>query len=662
MQVPQAGAVQVNRLSVQGKVLASVSQLFTGKIGVADAMASAVEGVGPVQVQSIAAEATVPADVQQAGQVRATVASVACNRVPGLSSPLRLDSVTFEMDGPLLPAEGTRLAMKADVRDSAASLAAARVELKQLQGTQEISLDLSGVDMRRALALVGSTQEMPEWVGTSGDRSLAARLRTGSGGMSFSLQASLDPVTAQAQGTRAVDGTLTLSKADLRARLPAEVVKQLLVTADPGLPVQSCQPLQLSATVRSCTLPGDGGGGVRLVGAGADIDAALGLEPWSIQLKETPPLSFGAAQVSLVSRGGQDLSFQLRGSLAAGQEKPAPLEVELKAPQVQGPDGKPRLDPERLAVKAVMQDFPTALVDRASSMDGYLVDMLGPVFTVDLSGRTGGGAQDFLQASLKSPTLTIQAPRVRFSQSTLTITPEAPVSASLQPDDRFRSRVLRPINPFFADLKTTQGRPIQATVQSLRMPVPVDTRTLDTAFRVEVGEVELEKSDQFLALMDIAIASKSRTVPGLVSPLVGSVTAGVLTYKDFKVQVGRLGTSSWQQTLLSDARIDLGRSPPVAEPITIRYPAGSVANLLSGVPGARGLLGKLNDALGSGGQKVGDAVQVAIDFTGPLDGSKLKETVRPEFDLPKGMGGDLLKGAEKQLGDAIGNLFGGGKK
>ncbi|MFM7806637.1 MAG: hypothetical protein ACKPEA_01745, partial [Planctomycetota bacterium] len=222
-------------------------------------------------------------------------------------------------------------------------------------------------------------------------------------------------------------------------------------------------------------------------------------------------------------------------------------------------------------------------------------------------------------------------------------------------------RVLRPINPFFADLKTTEGRAIKATVQSLRLPVPVDTRSLDTTFSVEVGEVEMEKSDQFLALMDLAIASKGRTVPGLVSPLVGSVTAGVLTYRDFKVQVGRLGKSAWQQTLLNDARIDLGRAPPMAEPITIRYPAASVANLLSGIPGARGLLGKLNDALGSNGQKVGEIAQVAIDFTGPLDGTPLKETVRPEFDLPKGMGGNILKGAEKQIGDALDGLFGGKK-
>jgi hypothetical protein len=661
-QVPQAGSVQASGLSVRGKVLASVSQLFTGTVSLADAMASAVDGVGPVQVKSVAAEATVPIDLAQAGQVHATVASVTCSRVQGLSAPVRADAITLTMDGPLVPAEGTSLSLDADLRDAAAVLARAKVQLRQQQGTQEIGLDLTQVDMRRALALMGNAKDMPDWVGTSGDRSLAARLRTGSGGMAFSVQASLDPIVLQAQGTRAVDGAVTLTKGSLQARLPAEVVKQLLATADPGLQVQSCQPMQGAVTVRSCTLPGDGQGGVRLVGKGADLDVTARLEPWALQLVDTPALAFGGADLAVVSRGGEQLRVDLKGSLAAGQSKSAPLEVQVTAAQGVGPDGAIRLDPDSLGLLISMQDFPTALVDRASGMDGYLLDMLGPVFSVNLSGRTGAGPEDVLQASLRSPTLSVKAPRVRFAQSTLSITPDAPVVASLQPDDRFRQRVMRPINPFFADLRTIEGRPIMATVQSLRMPVPVDTRSLDTAFTVEVGEVEMEKSDQFLALMDLAIASKGRTVPGLVSPLAGSVTAGVLTYRDFKVQVGRLGKSGWQQTLLSDARINLGSTPPMAEPITIRYPAGSVANLLSGIPGARGLLGKLNDALGSNGEKVGEMAQVAIDFTGPLDGGKLKETVRPEFDLPRGMGGNILKGAEKQIGDALDGLFGGGKK
>ncbi|NBX25677.1 MAG: hypothetical protein EBQ99_06455 [Planctomycetes bacterium] len=665
VQVPQAGAVQANGISVQGKVMASPSQLFSGNASLVEAMASAVDGVGPVQVKTLSIEATVPQDMKQSGHVGATVGLVGCPRVPGLSSGIQVQSIIAAVDGPLLPAAGTTLSLQAEARDASAPLARLKAGLSQQQDTQEISLDLTQVDMRRVLALMGSVQEMPDWVGTSGDRSLAARVRSGPGGMAFSVQAALDPITMQAQGTRGIDGAVAISTGELKARLPAEVVKSLLTSADPGLAIQSCQPLQVAMTVRGCTLPGDGQGGVRVVGKGADLDVTARLEPWTLQLVDTPSLAFGGADLALVSRGGEQLRLDLKGSLAAGQSRSAPLEVQVTAAQGMGPDGRVRLDPDRLALLISMRDFPTGLVDRASGMDGYLIDMLGPVFSVNLSGRTGSGPEDFLQAGLSSPTLSVKAPRVRFASGTVSITPDAPVVASLQPDDRFRQRVLRPINPFFADLRTTDGRPIMATVQSLRMPVPVDTRSLDTTFSVEVGEVEMEKSDQFLALMDLAIASKGRTVPGLVSPLAGSVTAGVLTYRDFKVQVGRLGKSGWQQTLLSDARINLGSAPPMAEPITIRYPAASVANLLSGIPGARGLLGKLNDALGSNGEKVGEIAQVAIDFTGPLDGGKLKETVRPEFEVPKGLGEEIRKGAEKAVGDAlggIGDLFGGGKK
>jgi hypothetical protein len=102
----------------------------------------------------------------------------------------------------------------------------------------------------------------------------------------------------------------------------------------------------------------------------------------------------------------------------------------------------------------------------------------------------------------------------------------------------------------------------------------------------------------------------------------------------------------------------------VAEPITIRYPASSVTNVLAKIPGMQGVLTKLNKWLGGANDSVQQAVQVKVSFSGPLDGSELKMKVSPELDVPPGVG-DALKGIgegiQQGIGNALGDLFGGKK-
>jgi hypothetical protein len=153
--------------------------------------------------------------------------------------------------------------------------------------------------------------------------------------------------------------------------------------------------------------------------------------------------------------------------------------------------------------------------------------------------------------------------------------------------------------------------------------------------------------------MNLATVKDNKsTIPGLVSPLNGEINKGILTYKDFTIQVVKVG-NSWQQTIFSEAEINLASHPPFANFIRVRYPLEGVTNAMAGT----GLLGKsfgdINAILGSTTAQMRQSVQVKVTFSGPLQGKELQMKVEPNLDLPKGE--DLLKG----LGSIAEGILGG---
>jgi hypothetical protein len=153
--------------------------------------------------------------------------------------------------------------------------------------------------------------------------------------------------------------------------------------------------------------------------------------------------------------------------------------------------------------------------------------------------------------------------------------------------------------------------------------------------------------------MNLATVKDNKsTIPGLLSPLNGEINKGILTYKDFTIQVSKVG-NSWQQTIFSEADINLASHPPFANFIRVRYPLEGVTNAMAG----NGLLGKsfgnINNILGSTTAQMRQSVQVKVTFSGPLEGDQLQMKVEPNLDLPKGE--DLLKG----LGGIAEGILGG---
>jgi len=652
--VESAGAVQLQTLSVQAKVPLDFTSAATLQVTVASVSARNVPSVGAVQLQTLAVQANAPLTLAGDATVQATIASIDCPKVPGFSSAIGARGVKASLQGPLTFGAGTNASFSATLHDATAAIASVQATYAPEDKGWKSSVQSSDVDMRRVLSLVGQAADLPEWIGNGANRSLSAVIAGGPGGISFGVNAALDPISMQVQGSRATSGSITISKGVLKAKLPASVVLALVNDANKAVQAVSCDPLQISATLNACTLIADASGALDPCAVGSDVNLTARLEPWKIQPKGAPILAFGANDLAITMKAGIGASATLAGSLAAEGMPASPLKVSLQTAHVIDQQRHLAFGTGSVSAAITVTGFPTAMADRLAGMNGYLLDMLGPVFTVNITGKSGKNAEDFFKGTFTSPMLTVHIPRVRLSDGVVSVAPDAPITASLRPDDNFRRRILRPVNPLLADIRTLNDRPIEATVSAARITIPMDMKELDASFSVNVGEVEMEKSSQFIGLLDIASQSQSKTIPGLVSPLNGSIAQGILTYRDFKVQVGKLGPNAWQQTLFSDARINLVAVPAVADPITIRYPLSSIANFLGGIAPMRSVLSTINKALGSANGSIQQAVQVKVQFTGPLDGSPLKIAVSPEVDLPKGMGGNI----QNNIGKALGDLFG----
>ena len=299
-----------------------------------------------------------------------------------------------------------------------------------------------------------------------------------------------------------------------------------------------------------------------------------------------------------------------------------------------------------------ISEFPSSLIDAITEGDGFIQNLAGPVFSIQLAGQTGFEASDRFKGHIESPTLTLDIPAVRIVDSQIIVVPTEAITFQLRPDQNMRENILRPINPILGDIEF-KNKAINTTVTIVRAPLPFDMAKTDARFTIDVGEVELEKSGQLISLMNLAnVKDNKSTIPGLVSPLNGEINKGILTYKDFTIQVVKVG-NSWQQTIFSEAEINLASHPPFANFIRVRYPLAGVTNAMAGT----GLLGKsfgdINAILGSIPAQTFQTVQVKVTFFGPLQGKQLQMKVEPNLDFPKGE--DFIKG----LGSIAEGILGG---
>ena len=323
------------------------------------------------------------------------------------------------------------------------------------------------------------------------------------------------------------------------------------------------------------------------------------------------------------------------------------------------PDGS--LASAAMAVRAQAQAkaIPLGWVDALGATDGIVTRACGERAdaTIDVNSPAPGAM--VLSVTLDTTYLDARVPRITVADGVAQVDPDRPIDLTLVLNDTIRRELLEPVNPILSDIK--DAPPVKIALSRVRWPMDGNLARLDADARVEVGDVTVVKSNQLLGVLQKFKSSVDPAVPANVGPLVATVRAGQLTYKDFIIGVDRMGTQ-WQLVLNFSGDIDLARDPAWARAITARYPASSIVRTVAGVAGGISspvdeTIADISNALNMLPMDLGNLLAVEITFSGPLgpvNGKQvpLETSVHPVIGRI-----DPIKGAGQVI-DALDGLFG----
>ncbi len=399
--------------------------------------------------------------------------------------------------------------------------------------------------------------------------------------------------------------------------------------------------------------------------AAASIDATLGVMALAVKVKDQPLIDLGATGVTIKSPA---LGRSIDATLATGSPKAGSIEITAHGEGQVNATGAFAAAAGAWTATARASRVQTALVDSVLGEGGRLAEALGPTLDLSLHATPaqlpGGTAGTHVAATLKTSTLDLSIPRAVIGSGALSISADAPLALTFTINDALKGRLLEPINPVLADIRSAP--PIKVQVTRLSYPLDGNLSKLDADARIEVGDVQVVRSNQVLGVLALAQESKETTIPARIDPLAIMVRHGRLTYSDFVVKAGKFG-DLWQHVLKLSGDIDLTKTPPYANAITCRYPLSSLGRTMGA---ASGPFSTTAQALSAQIRNLpidpGDLVQVDVTLSGPLgevDGqaSALESQVKLTFD-PSAIDAKQVEKGIKDLGKTVNDfkkLFGG---
>lgn len=672
------GTASLQNAVLRGNVALTGPQIFKGNFTTNALVANGLpSGAGNAAIRDLSIQASIDRDFNSPkSSLTCTLASLTMTHAMGLTEAIVAQNMRSSFTGPLAFNGPVAATLYSDLLDASGLAAKVSGEF-QMQNADKWngSITANEVAVQRIARFAGMG-DVPEWTtnGAMNAGKFKATVGAQSGATTFALDADLGRVKANINGSRAANGSIVLTKSSASASIPGDAARIFLDRGPQKSPVRNLTDIKVALDIASVVIPSVNGE-LNPLAAGAVVATNARVEPFQVVFatdilssstnkQAAPPrnqqaapekvatLNFAATDISLQTSGAESALLNLTGALAADGQPTKPMSVKVKALNLTGPNGKMNIPTMKLVAGINISEFPSSLIDAISEGDGFIQNLAGPVFSIQLAGQTGFEASDRFKGHIESPTLTLDIPAVRIVDSQIIVVPSEAITFQLRPDDNMREHVLRPINPILGDIEF-KNKAVNTTVTMVRAPLPFDMAKTDARFTIDVGEVELEKSGQLISIMNLATVKDNKsTIPGLLSPLNGEINKGILTYKDFTIQVSKVG-NSWQQTIFSEADINLASHPPFANFIRVRYPLEGVTNAMAG----NGLLGKsfgnINNILGSTTAQMRQSVQVKVTFSGPLEGDQLQMKVEPNLDLPKGE--DLLKG----LGGIAEGILGG---
>jgi hypothetical protein len=386
----------------------------------------------------------------------------------------------------------------------------------------------------------------------------------------------------------------------------------------------------------------------------ASIHVTSELERIRLVPKGKPAVAVGPVRISVKSaRLADRITIEATGAAAMADEAgnaamrtTGDVNASLAAVGLVGVDGSLTPETAQLIGAVRINGFPTVIADTFAGAKGDLVGAIGPAVTMELDARSSAdaGARDAAGApaarvteitvNLSSSMVQMQIPRVVLSGGVLSIGPSQPAQGSIAISPALKDWVLEQINPVFSDI--VSAPPIKWRVSSIQFPLDLDMSRLNGALAVEVGDVRLKRSNQFIGSLIMSEGSPDGSVPALIEPLRIEIAAGRLTYRDFRLSIGRFA-NDWQNKLNMSGDIDLTRKPPYVNRISFEVPFQSIARTAASFKQIAGAAEQLTKAIQGLPIDPGTLLLVDVTFSGPLAGpdgtpAKLTEDYSVRFD------------------------------
>jgi len=541
--------------------------------------------------------------------------------------------------------KGTAQLLQSSTTAKAADLA---IDLRMEQSGDRLApvgqLTFTSINTPILEAVLGrDPRSLSAWTGDSG--TLALDLRPPSGGATYLV--TIRPDTEQLEGSfdAAInDETIRISGRADRMVLAQDVVTDFLTADRPAEgerdappPVRVGGDVPLRLMVKDITVP-------RAMTRGEafdpsmvalDVDVTGGplvfVDPDDVETK-IPSIE---VRLHASAFGTEGVLYAVRGTRGEANAAPV-IDLNGRLTNLLGDDSTLQLKRATANLEAAVNGIPTMFIDRIIGLDGVLAAAVGATINATIKAEDFSRTSGSLEADVTSPTSSLVA-SVSGEDQALRVVEDRPIRATLELTPALRERILRPIQPLLADVRSTE-QPLTLTASNAVFPLDGDLRRLNADLELTIGNVEFDSGSFILALMAVFAREDVSTVAGSIEPVRLRIRDGVIRYDRFAVNVNRV-------RIEFTGEVDLAtRSVRIQHGIPIDALASGIKELRQVPPGTI----------------------VPFETTGTIGSTKT--TLKLEGLLESGLEGlinDTINdaaGDELPVRDILDGIFGGGKK
>ena len=522
-------------------------------------------------------------------------------------------------------------------------------------GTIQVHVDGTEVVLGTLLSVTGQS-EQGDWLApasTKNPGNVQASASLNDDDRRFTLDAGFTDLIASIAGEIS-DGRVRLDEGSATAGLAGDKVTSLLASGQQ--PDTTSQPIQVPQNVPVTVLldrvdvafPGEPEGTAQpdIVKASVTIPSAVIRAPDGV---ERIVRGINVALDTDDLRDGLDVAFF--GTVVDGLEESdkvtasGVIDGTLRAANFYDASGK--LAPANAVVSGVLKlnGVPTTLIDAFASLDGMLVDAVGPTLNGSFTPKAFGRTRGDLAFDITTPRGTL-AGGIQATEDAFVVAEDSPITGSLEISPPLRRRFLSSTSPFLGDIARTT-EPVTVNLASgTRLPTSGGLSGLQASIDLNFGPLELDASSDAIAFVQLLTdrgdgSGHTDTIPASIEPVKMFIRDGVLGYEQFRMQIGPVVIEHGPKSRvdLINKRIDL----------RFRMPAATLK------PKIREL------------RVLQDDFAIPVAYRGPLGKAEL--VIDPDIDLGKLIAdagvGALIGEIERKndlppgVGDLIGDIFRG---